>query len=207
MAVSNYDLRVQGMIKMYNAEVLSKFPVVQHFPFGSLFSWTADPNAPKIQASVHTSSQPKAVTPSNSAPTARRTGPQHALRDPLAESSMNAPPSRLSQPPLRDPLAAGSGMPMTAAPWAKASGPNVPAGPNQPTRAPWASSTQTPAPPPGASSTRLPPPSEGTAAPWASSTRVPPPPPGASSTRLPPPGTGTAAPWATGGDTGAPSPR
>ncbi|KAJ4331425.1 Serine/threonine-protein phosphatase 2A activator 1 [Didymella glomerata] len=81
----------KGMIKMYNAEVLSKFPVVQHFPFGSLFSWTPDPNAPKIQASVHTSSQPKAVTPSNSAPTARQTGPSAALRDPLAEPNMGAP--------------------------------------------------------------------------------------------------------------------
>lgn len=29
----------KGMLKMYNAEVLSKFPVVQHFPFGEILSW------------------------------------------------------------------------------------------------------------------------------------------------------------------------
>lgn len=155
------------MIKMYNAEVLSKFPVVQHFPFGSLFPWTPDPNAPKIQASVHTSSQPRAATPSNSAPTARQTGPQLQLRDPLAEQGMRAPPSRTEHPPLRDPMAgAGVWMPMTAAPWAKASGPNVPAGPNQPTRAPWAASTRAP-PQMNAGTARLPPPGVGTAAPWA----------------------------------------
>lgn len=43
---------------MYNAEVLSKFPVVQHFRFGSLFSWEPQPNAAPPPASVHTSSQP-----------------------------------------------------------------------------------------------------------------------------------------------------
>lgn len=133
------------MLKMYNAEVLSKFPVVQHFPFGSLFAWERDPFAKEIQASVHTSSQPK-----SSAPTAR---PQPALRDPMAEPAGTAAPWA-----NKGGLGGGAS---TAAPWAssrvptQSQGPAVPAGPNQPTRAPWASST--PLPPPGGR----------TGAPWA----------------------------------------
>ncbi|KAG9234721.1 serine/threonine-protein phosphatase-like protein 2A activator 1 [Amylocarpus encephaloides] len=52
----------KGMIKMYNAEVLSKFPVVQHFPFGSLFAWEQDPEAISPASSAHASSQPANVS-------------------------------------------------------------------------------------------------------------------------------------------------
>ena len=135
---------------MYNAEVLSKFPVVQHFPFGSLFSFTPDPHAKRIQATVHTASQPRSsvATPSSTAPTQR---PQPALRDPMAEPGSSTTST------------AGIGGVGTAAPWARgntAAGPGVPSGVNQPTRAPWAS--RTPALPQPSSM-----PGVGTAAPWA----------------------------------------
>ncbi|MCJ1477845.1 Serine/threonine-protein phosphatase 2A activator 1 [Lambiella insularis] len=48
----------KGMMRMYNAEVLSKFPVVQHFPFGSLLSWERDSKAIEPPPSVHSTCQP-----------------------------------------------------------------------------------------------------------------------------------------------------
>lgn len=119
---------------MYNAEVLSKFPVVQHFPLGSLFSFERDPNA----------------VPQSQAPP----GPPSARPAPSAESGSKAPWAAGSTAAAAPPTGG------TAAPWAAArregggiasantsrvppvtSLPDtsrLPPGPMAPTRAPWA---------------------------------------------------------------------
>ncbi|KAI9818823.1 MAG: Serine/threonine-protein phosphatase 2A activator 1 [Pycnora praestabilis] len=138
----------KGMIKMYNAEVLSKFPVVQHFPFGSLFSWEHDPKAGPPPTSVHTSNQPdKPLHRTDQRGKMSMRAPQEGTKAPWAEQSSS------STPVTRD---AGE-LQATKAPWASLRTAATPMSPmkqtptvsssdtppwtgpvNLPTRAPWA---------------------------------------------------------------------
>ncbi|BCR92758.1 serine/threonine-protein phosphatase 2A activator [Aspergillus chevalieri] len=112
----------KGMIKMYNAEVLSKFPVVQHFPFGSLFSFERDPNA--IAPQTQPQSQPPTARPAP--PSA---GPGPGTKSPWATAGGTAAPTVAPWATARVPPSASSSLPDTS---------RLPPGPMAPTRAPWA---------------------------------------------------------------------
>lgn len=127
---------------MYNVEVLSKFPVVQHFPFGSLFRWEHDPNAPP-QSSVHTSSQPSAAATDGHTqhPTTRK-APQSGTKAPWAagtpQASTAAPWASRTNSVSVHPTS-GASLAQSTFSQPSAMGPPT----NIPTRAPWARADRT----------------------------------------------------------------
>ncbi|KAI2468369.1 Phosphotyrosyl phosphatase activator [Annulohypoxylon bovei var. microspora] len=120
----------KGMIKMFNAEVLSKFPVVQHFPFGSLFSWEQDPGAITPQNTVHMANQPTSAT---SMPPPSATARSGTAAPWTQATTMPQPPgipySRaqwgpthpIPRPSQPRPNVAGRDSAVTQAPWARSS--------------------------------------------------------------------------------------
>ena len=139
----------RGMLRMYNAEVLSKFPVVQHFPFGSVFAWERHADAVLHQGNLssedddHYHHALSADLPSIESGSASQVA-----------SIIHATPSFATAPPSRQQVSRGGGYEEMKAPWAsgrqsKDQSRHVPLPPRDregddeegyavPTRAPWA---------------------------------------------------------------------
>ncbi|KAM0331415.1 hypothetical protein ACHAQA_003088 [Verticillium albo-atrum] len=143
----------KGMLKMFAAEVLAKFPVVQHFPFGALFAWERDPEAGPPVASVHLAHQPPMAAPGagtgagvgagagpigTAAPWAAGSGAPPTSRAPVTRAPWAGSASRAPPPPA---MTARPPQPQSQ-PQGPASGAGAAGGSTEPqitmTKAPWA---------------------------------------------------------------------
>src|SRR5947199_10304523 len=87
------------MLKMYSAEVLGKFPVVQHFPFGSIFTWEAAGTESSDLKAFHAigstpSDKPVEAPTSTASVTGLPTATAPWLTQPPLPPSASRPPSK-----------------------------------------------------------------------------------------------------------------
>jgi serine/threonine-protein phosphatase 2A activator len=111
----------KGMIRMYAVEVLSKFPVVQHFVFGGILSWETDPSAAEPPAAASSGSNSAHTSAVEEREGFGGTKTAEGLRDAMTQPGM---------------VLGTTGLPATAAPWAQGPPQSRSSAPG--TSAPWA---------------------------------------------------------------------